>query len=74
MKYPNRDTVLIFGIHFWFCEDAARCYRPPVSEPLDMTIIGGQLAGTIFTHPALSKTVLEAAEGAFGTATRTIRR
>ena len=45
-----------------------------MSEPLDMTIIGGQLAGTIFTHPALSKTVLEAAEGAFGTATRTIRR
>ena len=74
MKYPNRATALIFGIHFWFCEDAARCYRPPVSEPLDLTIIGGRLAGTLFAHPNPSETVLKGAEGVFGTATGTIRR
>ena len=61
-------------MHFWFCEHAAHCYRTPVSETHDLTIIEGQLAGTLFTHPTLSETVLKGAEGVFGTATRTIRR
>ena len=56
------------GIYFWFCENAVHCYRLPVSETLDLTIIGGQLAGTIFTHPVPSEALLEDTKGIPGTA------
>jgi hypothetical protein len=41
-----------------------------VSETLNLTILGGQLAGTIFAHPVLSEVVLEVGEVIAGTALR----
>ena len=45
-----------------------------MSETLDVTIIGGQLAEILSTHPLPSEAVLKVTEDTFGPATRTIRR
>ncbi len=62
VKYLTRNTALIFRCIFWFCEKAAHCYRPPVSEAIDLTIFEDQLAEIIFTHSVQSETVIKNAD------------
>jgi len=44
---PDHDPLLISRQSFWVSVSTARCYRPPVSEPHDLAIIGAGPGGYV---------------------------